>query len=483
MPTPRSQSDRRFPDGFVWGTSTAAYQIEGAVDEDGRTPSIWDTFSRTKGKVVNGDTGDVACDHYHRWEEDLDLLAELGVQAYRFSIAWPRIHPDVTGPANQKGLDFYQRLIDGLRQRDIIPLPTMYHWDLPQSLEDQGGWIIRDTALRFADYAATVLEKLDGIDKWTTFNEPWTSAWLGYGYGHHAPGRTDIGAAAAATHHLLLAHGLGVQAARVIRPSVEIGLTLNLGVLRPGTTEEQDVEATWRADGNQNRIWLDPLFKGEYPADMIEHYSRWSPGFHTVQNGDLDIISSPIDFLGVNFYGPGTVMNVGREDAARAAGFNVGPRPESDEDNHLRCIGVETPGRPKTAMGWEVDATALRELLVRIKEEYTDIPLYITENGAAYHDYVNASGDVKDPERITYLNDHLEACLGAIDDGVNLQGYFIWSLLDNFEWGFGYSRRFGIVWIDYDTGRRIPKASYRWYQGVVARNELPDLDGHLNTLN
>lgn len=469
-------SSRRFPEGFMWGTSTAAYQIEGAVAEDGRTPSIWDTFSHHSGRVLNGDTGDIACDHYHRYAEDLDLLADLGVSAYRFSIAWPRIHPDVTGPANEKGLDFYKRLIAGLHERNIIPLPTMYHWDLPQSLEDVGGWTNRDTAYRFADYAATVLERLDGISKWTTFNEPWTSAWLGYAYGHHAPGREDIGAGASATHHLLLAHGLGVQAARKIVPEVEIGLTLNLGVLRSGTQEQVDIDATWRADGNQNRIWLDPLFKGTYPEDMVELYSAFPPGFSVVQPGDLEIISSPIDFLGVNFYGPGTVMGEGREQEARMAGFNVGPRPEAPPVNSLRTIGVETPGRPKTAMDWEIDATALRELLVRIDQEYTKIPLYITENGAAFDDYVGTDGVVRDPDRIRYLTEHLEACRGAIDDGVNLKGYFIWSLLDNFEWGFGYSRRFGIVWIDYDTGRRIPKSSFRWYQGVTATNELPNLD-------
>jgi len=470
-----ANAPRRFPDGFMWGTATAAYQIEGAVAEDGRTPSIWDTFSHHSGRVTNGDTGDIACDHYHRYEEDLDLLAELGVSAYRFSIAWPRIHPDVTGPANELGLDFYKRLIAGLHDRNITPLPTMYHWDLPQSLEDLGGWTNRDTAYRFADYAATVLERLDGIGKWTTFNEPWTSAWLGYAYGHHAPGREDIGAGASATHHLLLAHGLGVEASRAIRPEVEIGLTLNLGTLRSGTDEQVDRDATWRADGNQNRIWLDPLFRGSYPADMVDLYSAYPPGFSVVQDGDMATISSPIDFLGVNFYGPGTVMGEGREREARMAGYNVGPRPESDAINSLGTIGVSTPGRPVTAMDWEIDASGLRELLVRIKDEYTDIPLYITENGAAFADYIGTDGAVRDPQRIRYLDQHLDACLGALEDGVNLKGYFIWSLLDNFEWGFGYSRRFGIVWIDYDTGRRIPKSSFHWYRGITANNELPEL--------
>jgi beta-glucosidase len=480
--TSSDNTRRAFPDGFMWGTSTAAYQIEGAVAEDGRTPSIWDTFSHTPGKTTNGDTGDDACDHYHRWEEDLDLLKQLGVQAYRFSIAWPRIHPDVTGPANEKGLDFYKNLIAGLHDRGITPLPTMFHWDLPQSLEDVGGWTNRDTAYRFADYAATVLERLDGISKWTTFNEPWTSSWLGYAYGHHAPGRTDIGAGWAATHHQLLAHGLAVQAARDIVPDVEIGLTLNLGALRSGTQEQVDLDATRRTDGNLNRIWLDPLFKGSYPEDMLEIYDQYAPGAAVIEAGDLEIISTPIDFLGVNFYGPGTVMGEGREDAARAAGFNVGPKPEGDSVNHLHAIGVETPGRPRTAMEWEIDASGLRELLVRIKNDYTDIPLYITENGCAAHDYVGTDGRVKDPDRVRYLDQHLDACLAAIDDGVNLKGYFIWSLLDNFEWGFGYSRRFGIVWIDYDTKRRIPKSSFHWYQGVTQTNELPPLDEALANL-
>ena len=468
-----SRSDNlKFPDGFVWGTSTAAYQIEGAIDEDGRSPSIWDTFSHERGRVVNGDTGDVACDHYHRSEEDLDLLADLGVGAYRFSIAWPRILPDVTGPVNEKGLDFYKRLISGLHDRGITPLPTMYHWDLPQSLEDQGGWVNRDTTLRFADYAGILLERLDGVDKWTTFNEPWCSAWLGYGYGHHAPGRESIGEAVAATHHLLLAHGLGVRLARSIRPDVEIGLTLNLGVLRPGTAEQEDLEAVRRADGNQNRIYLDPLFRGSYPDDMLEHYADVSPGFSVVGDGDLEIISTPIDFLGVNFYGPGTVFAAGRESEARAEGYNVGPRPEEPTANNLQILGVETPGRPKTAMDWEIDATGLRELLVRIKDEYTEIPLYITENGAAFHDYVDTNGEVRDPQRIKYVHDHLGACLDALSQGVNLKGYFLWSLLDNFEWACGYSRRFGIVWIDYESGRRITKHSFHWFREVATTNSV-----------
>jgi beta-glucosidase len=462
---------RSFPKSFLWGTATASYQIEGAITEDGRTPSIWDTFSATPGKVTNGDTGEIACDHYHRWSEDLDILADLGVGAYRFSIAWPRIHPEVSGPANQKGLDFYQRLIDGLRDRNITPLPTMYHWDLPQALEDQGGWANRETALRFADYAATVLEKLDGIEKWTTFNEPWCSAWLGYGYGIHAPGRTDIGDAVRATHNLLLAHGLGVEAARSLRPDVEIGLTLNLGVHRPGTSHPDDRAAAWRADGNTNRLFLDPLFRGSYPEDMLEIYADTN-GFDAVREGDLALISAPIDFLGINFYTPGTVFGAGREQQAREAGFNLGPARTSTDKDYLLAIGAETPGRPQTAMGWEIDATALRELLVRLKNEYTAVPLYITENGAAFHDYVDSSGRVLDPERVTYVHQHLSACLDAIADGVDLRGYFLWSLLDNFEWAYGYSRRFGIVWVDYDSGRRIPKESFHWYRGVVTTNEL-----------
>lgn len=461
-----------FPAGFTWGTATASYQIEGAVAEDGRTPSIWDTFSHTPGKVFNDDNGDIACDHYHKYEEDLDLLAQLGVDSYRFSISWTRIHPDVTGPGNEAGLDFYKRLIAGLLDRGIKPLPTMYHWDLPQSLEDKGGWMNRETALRFGDYASTVLDRLEGIDMWTTFNEPWTNAWLGYGYGIHAPGRNDIGGAAAATHHFLLAHGLGVQAARSIRPEAEIGLTLNLGHLRSGSSDPEDLAAQRRIDGNLTRIWMDPIFKGTYPQDMLDHYRPYEPGFSVIEPGDMELISQPIDFLGVNFYGPGTVFAAGQEQRARENGFNVGPAPEDPDADHLQVLGVETPGRPKTAMGWEIDAKGLHELLVRIKDEYTDIPLYITENGAAFQDYVNASGEVKDPERIKYLEEHLEACANAIKDGVNLRGYFIWSMLDNFEWAMGYSRRFGIVWVDYDTGRRIPKSSFHWYKELIAANKL-----------
>jgi beta-glucosidase len=314
---------------------------------------------------------------------------------------------------------------------------------------------------------------------WTTLNEPWTSAWLGYAYGIHAPGREDIGMGASATHHLLLAHGLGVQACREIRPEVEIGLTLNLGSVTPGTHEQVDIDATFRTDGNINRIWLDPLFKGEYPADMVELYAAYPPGFSVVQPGDLELISAPIDFLGINYYMPGTVMGEGREDAARAAGYNVGPKPEPGSLNHLHSIGVETPGRPKTAMEWEIDAEGLREILTRINREYTQIPLYITENGAASHDYVGTDGLVRDPDRIRYIDQHLDACRAALDEGVNLKGYFIWSLLDNFEWGFGYGRRFGIVWVDYPTGQRIPKSSYYWYQGIIANNEVPDLEAAL----
>jgi beta-glucosidase len=466
------KSAREFPRNFLWGTATAAYQIEGAASEGGRTPSIWDTFSKTPGLVLNGDTGDVACDHYHRYEEDLDILAELGVGSYRFSISWPRIHPHGGSRVNEEGLDFYKRLVDGLLTRGIKPLPTMYHWDLPQELEDEGGWINRDTAYRFAEYARTVLSRLDGIDSWTTFNEPWTNAWLGYGYGIHAPGRKDIGAAAAATHHFLLAHGLGVEATRELRPECGIGLTLNLGVIRAGSNDPVDVAAQQRIDGNLTRIWLDPLFKGSYPSDMLAHYAPFSPGFSVIQDGDLETISRPIDFLGVNFYGPGTVFAAGREAQARATGYNAGPPPENPDEDHLQILGVETPGRPQTAMGWEIDATGLRELLVRIKNEYTDIPLFITENGAAFQDYVNVAGEVRDVERIAYLEQHLEACADAIADGVNLRGYFIWSLLDNFEWAMGYARRFGIVWVDYDTGKRTPKSSYYWYRDVIKNNAV-----------
>ena len=472
MSTSSNPSDRtrHFPPEFLWGAATASYQIEGATGADGRGPSIWDTFSHTPGAVLNGDNGDIACDHYHRMDEDLDLLADLGVRAYRFSVAWPRVIPTGTGAVNQAGLDFYRRLVHGLRERGIEPTCTLYHWDLPQPLEDRGGWVSRDTADAYAAYVDVVARALgDGVERWITLNEPWCSSWLGYGAGHHAPGKHDIGMAAAANHHLLLAHGMAVPILRGVIDDAKVGITLNLSDHRPGSEDPLDIAAARRADGNLNRLFLEPIFHGRYPEDMLKHYAAVEPGFAVVRDGDLERISLPLDFLGVNYYFPSTVVDASRAAQARVAGYVVA-RSEQFPDLHVRSL--ETPGRDKTAMDWEIQATGLTSLLVRIRDEYTPLPIYITENGAAFDDYVDPNGAVVDQNRITYLQEHISAVHDAIDVGVNVRGYFVWSLLDNFEWSFGYSRRFGIVWVDFPTGTRLPKASYAWYRETIRTNAV-----------
>lgn len=462
----------KFPAGFLWGTATASYQIEGATEVDGRGPCIWDTFAR-HGGVLNGDNGDIACDHYHRLEEDLDLLSELGVDAYRFSVAWPRIQATGSGPANTLGLDFYRRLIDGLRQRNISPVATLYHWDLPQELQDRGGWVNRDTALRFAEYAALVGDALgDGVDKWITVNEPWCVSWLGYGAGHHAPGHHHIGEAAAANHHVLLAHGLALAALRSTLPHAEVGITLNLSVHQPASAHELDVLAAQRASGNLNGLFLDPVFRGAYPEPMLEHYSAHQPGFSVIRDGDLGHISAPIDFLGVNYYSAYFVADASRVDEARASGFNVGPPSTNPFDVDLAAVPVGVPTRSVTAMGWEVEPSGLTELLVSLRRDYTELPIFITENGAAYQDYVDPLGAVHDTDRVNYIDAHVAAVHDAITQGVNVQGYFVWSLLDNFEWAFGYSQRFGIVWVDFPSGTRTPKDSFHRYAHIIAAHHL-----------
>jgi beta-glucosidase len=462
-----------FPRDFLFGAATAAYQVEGAVTVGGRGVSIWDTFSHTPGKTFNGDTGDVACDHFLRLDEDLDLVAKLGARAYRFSVSWPRIQPTGKGRANPEGLDFYRRIVDGLRSRDILPVLTLYHWDLPQALQDEGGWPQRDTAGRFAEYAGLVAESLgDGVGKWITLNEPWCSAWLGYGSGHHAPGIRDIGQAAAATHHLLFGHGEAVRAIRSAFPAAEVGISLNLTPVRQATSHPDDVAAARRVDGNANRLFLEPLFKGRYPGDMLEHYQSSAPGFSVVRDGDLAAISQPLDFLGINYYTPRTVADLSRTAEASAVGYCV-PVPESDViSSDLRVQPVHWPALPRTEMGWEVQPAGLAEMLMRVGREYTDIPVLVTENGAAYSDYVAPDGSVRDPERIHYLDGHLRAVLQAREAGSDVRGYFVWSLMDNFEWAFGYSKRFGLVWVDYPTRTRIPKDSFRWYAQTVRANAL-----------
>lgn len=430
--------------GFLWGAATSSYQIEGAVTVDGRGPSIWDTFAATPGRVHNGDTGAVAADHYHRYREDVGIMAELGLDAYRFSIAWPRVQPLGSGPVNQRGLDFYQRLTDELLENNIQPWPTLYHWDLPQALEDAGGWPERDTANRFAEYAAAVHDALsDRITHWTTLNEPWCSAFLGYAIGRHAPGRREPAAAVTAAHHLLLGHGLAAQAMR----NSQVGITLNLTQVYPNSAAETDLDAVRRIDGMQNRVFLDPLLRGAYPEDVLEDVP-----FDGIQDGDLNTIAAPLDFLGVNYYFPLIVAG-------------DGPYAESAYVGSPHVIFIDG-GRPRTTMGWEIDERGLLDLLLRLSREYPALPLYITENGAAFDDSTH------DPARVAYLRGHLEACAEAIERGVPLRGYFVWSLLDNFEWAHGFKQRFGIVHVDYATQRRTPKDSARWYADVIARGRL-----------
>ncbi|SCG56958.1 GH1 family beta-glucosidase [Micromonospora coxensis] len=459
-------TELRFPENFVWGAATAAYQIEGAVHEDGRGPSIWDTFSRTPGKVFQGHTGDVACDHYHRYADDVALMADLGLRAYRFSVAWPRIQPDGTGPVNQRGLDFYDRLTDTLLARGIDPIVTLYHWDLPQSLQDQGGWTNRDTAEHLADYAVAVHTRLgDRIRTWTTLNEPWCSAYLGYGNGVHAPGEQDPGKAFAAVHHLLLGHGLAARALRAAGAET-LGITVNPADVQPADpASAADAAAVRLVDGLHNRIFLDPLTGAGYPPDVLEHVSRLvDPTF--IRDGDEKTIAAPIDLLGINYYAPTYVA--GRPGAGGGGGAYPGTE---------GVVEFLPPTGPLTEMGWMIEAAGLGRLLERIGRDYPGLPLMITENGGAFPDKAGVDGpdglgQVADTDRIAYLDGHLRAAHQAIARGVDLRGYLVWSLLDNFEWAEGYRKRFGIVHVDYLTQRRTPKSSARWYQEVISRNGL-----------
>ncbi|MEV4636001.1 GH1 family beta-glucosidase [Actinoplanes sp. NPDC049548] len=454
-------SGLHFPDGFIWGAATASYQIEGAVHEDGRGPSIWDTFSRTPGRVYAGHTGDVACDHYHRYVEDVAIMADLGLGSYRYSIAWPRIQPDGTGPVNTRGLDFYDRLTDELIGKGIDPVVTLYHWDLPQTLEDRGGWTVRETAEAFAEYAAIVHARLgDRVRTWTTLNEPWCSAYLGYGSGRHAPGVQDPAAAFRAVHHLLLGHGLAARALRAAGAQ-GVSITLNPAAVFPLDPQNAaDVAAARIVDGLHNRIFLDPLLRGAYPDDMREHMARFTDLSH-IREGDEAIINAPIDVLGVNFYTPAYV-------SAKPG------QPASPENPGTEGIAFRPPVGPITDIGWQIEPAALTKLLDRIHTDY-GVPMMITENGAAYPDGPSGeTGEVHDTDRIEYLDTHLRACLEAISHGVDLRGYFAWSLMDNFEWAEGYKMRFGIVHVDYTTQQRVPKDSAKWYREVIRRNGLTD---------
>jgi beta-glucosidase len=443
-----SPSSNGFPADFRFGVATAAYQIEGAVREDGRGESIWDRFSHTPGTIDGGDNGDVACDHYHRWRSDLDLMKALGVESYRFSISWPRVLPEGNGKPNRRGIEFYKRLVEGLRERGIEPIATLYHWDLPQALQDVGGWDSRETTHRFADYAGLMADELPEVSEWITHNEPWVVAFLGHATGTKAPGLRNWPTALRVSHHLLLSHALASRALRAALPDARVGLSLNLTPARPGSDSEEDIAAVRRMDGHMNRWFLDPLLRGGYPTDMVELYERKFGRMDAVRDGDLELISQPLDFLGVNYYFPQRV---------RHAPGN-GP---------LELEFVPGPP-PVTAMGWEVDPEGLRELLLRVHADYAPPPIYITENGAAFDDPpVNGNCCVDDTARTDYLRGHVEALRAAIADGVDVRRYCLWSLLDNFEWEHGYAMRFGIVHVDYDSQRRVPKRSGLWYRDYI----------------
>jgi len=461
-----------FPPAFVWGAATSAYQIEGAAAEDGRTPSIWDTFSHTPGKTAGGDHGDIAVDHYHRYRDDVALMAELGLSSYRFSVSWSRVQPTGRGPAVQRGLDFYRRLVDELLSHGIKPVLTLYHWDLPQELEDAGGWPDRETAYRFAEYAALLGQALgDRVEQWTTLNEPWCSAFLGYCSGVHAPGRTDPEASLRAAHHLNLAHGLGTTALRATMPAGNtVAVSLNSQVIRPLSQDPADLEAARRIDDLANGVFHGPMLHGAYPETLIKA-TRSVTDWAFVQRGDLVLAQQPLDALGLNYYTPALVSAAANAPSGpRADNHGAGERgpwPGADD------VVFHQPPGDRTAMGWTVDPTGLHDLVMRYTREVPGLPLYITENGAAYDDEPDAEGRVHDPERIAYLRGHLSAVRRAIDDGAEVRGYYLWSLMDNFEWAYGYEKRFGAVYVDHETLARTPKSSAHWYGRAARTGVLP----------
>jgi beta-glucosidase len=430
--------DAAFPADFVWGASTSSYQIEGAVDEDGRGKSIWDVFSHTPGRVKNGDTGDIACDHYHRWRDDIDLLARGNFSAYRFSTAWSRILPSGGGAVEQRGLDFYERLVDGLMANGVTPWLCLYHWDLPQALQEKGGWLNRDTSATFADYARVVARRLgDRVKHWAIFNEPNVHALFGHGTGEHAPGLKGLPNMLAAIHHLNLAQGRAVQALRAERADLRLGTVISLQPARPSSDNADDRRAAERFDAMWNGACLDPLMTGAYPAPVAADFAALAA------DGDLATMRQPIDYLGVNYYAPMYVMHAPQ--SLFGAWFGAAPA-----------------GTRFTAMGWPIDAGGLTEELIHLRDRYGNPDLYVTENGACYDDPLAADGTVHDDDRIAYLREHLAAARRALAAGAKLRGYFVWSLIDNFEWAEGYSRRFGVVHVDFTTLKRTPKASYQW---------------------
>lgn len=445
-----------FPPDFIWGTATASYQIEGAVREDGRGESIWDRFSHTPAAISDGSTGDVACDHYHRWREDVALLKAMNTKAYRFSIAWPRVFPEGRGSLNPEGVDFYNRLVDSLLEAGIEPYVTLYHWDLPQALQDHGGWADRGTVEAFVEYADVVSRALgDRVKNWTTMNEPWCISILSHALGQHAPGLRDWNTALRVAHHVLLAHGQAVPVLRRNSPQADVAITLNFEWAQSASTAPADYDAMRIYDGFYNRWFLDPVFGRGYPADMVEHYTTHGAlpdGMDFVRPGDLAVIAAPIDWLGVNYYTRALVKG-GADDIL----------PERD---------VAGMTRPRTDFDWEIAPDGLYNLLCRLHFDYQVPRMMVTENGASFHDGPDAQGKVDDQRRIAYLRDHFAAARRAMDAGVPLTGYFVWSALDNFEWAAGYKERFGLIHVDFATQKRTPKASSHWFRDVIASGSV-----------
>jgi beta-glucosidase len=447
-----------FPENFLWGAATASYQIEGAWNKHGKGESIWDRFSHTAGNIQNNDTGDVANDHYRLWKKDIRLMQKIGLQAYRFSISWPRILPSGRGKVNQKGLDFYNKLVDGLLEVGILPFATLYHWDLPQTIEDEGGWPARATTEAYVEYTDAVTRSLgDRVKNWITHNEPAVVAWMGYGSGIHAPGVKDPCLAVRTAHHLLLSHGLAVPVIRRNSPGAEVGITLNMSWGMPASNSRLDLAAVRSSDGEWFRWFADPVYGRGYPSDKIDDFTRAGAlpnGLDFVQPGDMDAIAMPTDFIGLNYY----TRRVARAD---------------DVENDTQTV-FEQPRTPEywTEMNWEVYPDGLTGILGRVYFNYQPRKIYITENGASYSTPPDEKGNVTDEHRTNYLRTHFAAAHRAIQAGVPLAGYFVWSLLDNFEWAFGYAQRFGIVWVDYETQKRVLKDSAKWYKRVIKKNGL-----------
>lgn len=442
-----------FPEKFYWGAATASYQIEGAVKEDGRGETIWDRFCKIPGAISNGDTGEIACDSYRRYKEDVAICKKLNLKAYRFSIAWSRIFPDGFGEVNRKGLQYYENLVEELLSNNITPFVTIYHWDLPQRLQEEGGWTNRQCIDHYLNYCRVLFKTFHGkVKHWITFNEPWVAAILGYATGMMAPGQRDYAEGLLAAHNMLVSHGKAVRLFREMMLPGEIGIVLNLSPRKPAGDAPEDAAAACRNDGNNNRWFLEPLFKGSYPKDMLEYYRSKNINLPEILKGDMEIINTRIDFLGINYY----CIEFTKYDP------KVWPMEFS----------LTTLNYPTTNYGWAVTEEGITEILLRVTREYGVNQVYITENGASYLDVVNQEGEILDEQRVDYLNRHIKACHKAIEQGVNLCGYFVWSLLDNFEWNTGYDNKFGLVYLDRSTGDRIIKKSGRWYADVIINNGI-----------